>query len=45
MEDVEDDDILDRQNGNGTTSARARTTRQADFPGTPSGSTSSGKYA
>ena len=44
MEDVEDDDILDRQNSNGTTSARARTARQADFPGTPSGSTSSGKY-
>ena len=44
MEDVEDDDILDRQNGNGTTSARARNTRQADFLGTPSGSTSSGKY-
>ena len=44
MEDVEDnDDNLDRQNSNRTTS-RARTARQADFPGNPSGSTSSGKY-
>jgi hypothetical protein len=43
MEDAEDDDILDKQNSNGTTS-RARAIRQADFPGTPSGSTSSGKY-